>query len=217
MSALLRYALMKSTREHLLAGLLLAPLVLAIAPMLGLAAINLFRGWPVYPFHLPDATPEKTFEIFGVVVLIVSALAAGVGAFWIFRSEIASRAVHFFFLAQHPRAVPAASATYGFIAGVIAYSIACTAITLLTGAASLNAARDLAIAVASIWIASALGSLFVAISSEAAILVVLYAGVLAASTALLQHANVLRVVIAVLVAAALLPAAAIVLRRRCES
>jgi hypothetical protein len=217
MSALLRYALMKSKREHLLASLLLAPLVLAVSPMLGVAANNMFRGGPVYPFHLPQMTPESTLEIFGTVVLVVSALVAGAGAFWIFRSEIASRAVHFFFLAQHPRAVSAASAIYGFVTGVLAYGIALTALRLLTGAPQQHFARDLVVAVVSIWIGSALGSLFVAISSEAAILVLLYAGVVAASTTLLRTANVIRVVIAILAAAALLQAASIVLRRRCAS
>ena len=217
MSALLRYAIMKSMRDHLLAGLLLAPLVLASAPMLGMAVGSMFRGEPVYPFHVPESSPQGTFDTFGVVAMIVSALVAGIGAFWIFRSEIASRAVHFFFLAHPPRAVSATSAIYGFVVGLLAYSISRTAITLMTAAPQPHAARDFAVAAVAIWIGSALGSLLVAISSEAAILVIAYAVVIVATVQLLQSVTVVRMGIAILFAAVLLQAAAIVLRRRCAS
>jgi hypothetical protein len=217
MSALLRYAFMKSTRDHLLPGLLLAPLVLVCAPLFGMAFVALSRGEPVYPLHLPDGSPQQTSEIFGVVAVVVSALVAGIGSFWVFRSEIASRTVHFFFLAHPPRTVSAASAIYGFIAGVLACGISRTAIMVLTATPQEHAARDFAVAAVSAWIASALGALLVAISSEAAILVIVYAVVLAATTQLQRSATLFPLAIAILFGAALLQGAAVVLRWRCAS
>ncbi|HUP61046.1 MAG TPA: hypothetical protein VNA69_11565 [Thermoanaerobaculia bacterium] len=216
MNALLRYAVVKSLRDHLLAGLLLAPLVLTVSPMLGVAAIGAVRGDSFYPFHIPAATPAATGSIFATVTAIVSAFVAGVGAFWIFRSEIASRAVNFFFLARHPRAVSGASTVYGFAAGMLAYGAARVSVAALT-ASPQPAAKELLTVTATILIGSSLGSLLVAISAEPAILVPVYAGVMISSISLLESADLQRIAVAVAFALALIQAAPIVLRRRCAS
>ena len=216
MSALLRYAVVKSLREHLLAGLLLAPLVLACAPLLGVALFGMLRGQPVYPMHVPDESAEGTAAMFGVVIVIVSALVAAIGAFWIFRREIASRAVGFFFLARPPRVVSVVSAMYGFAAGAAAFLLARTALIVLTATPPENLAGEIGLAAISIAFGSALGSLLVAISTETAILVIAYVLVIAA-VELLRPGNLLRTVAALLLAAAMLQTATIVLRRRCAS
>jgi hypothetical protein len=204
-------------REHLLPGLLLAPFVMTCAPLTGVAALAILQGQSPYPFSLPAATPESTASMFGAVTVIASALVAAIGAFWVFRSEIATRAVNFFFLARHPRVVSVVSSIYGGFIGMGAYAIARTAIILLTGSPQPRAAKELAIAALSVAIGSTLGSLLVAISSEAAILVVVYAVVVGSSAALLQSADRIRVAIALVLAAGMLQAATGVLRRRCAS
>lgn len=216
MSALLRYAVVKSLREHLLAGLVLAPLVLTCAPLFGVALFGMLRGQPVYPMHIPDESPGETAATFGVVIVIVSALSAAIGAFWIFRREIASRAVGFFFLARPPRIVSMASAMYGFAAGAVAFLLAQTAMVVLTATPPENLAREVGLAMISIAFGSALGALLVAISTETAILVVAYVLVIAA-VELLRPGNLLRTVAALLLAAAMLQTATIVLRWRCAS
>jgi hypothetical protein len=215
-SALLRYAMVKSLREHLLAGLVLAPLVLTCAPLLGMAFFGMLRGQPTYPMHVPDESAEGTASMFTVIIAIVSALIAAFGAFWIFRGEIASRAVNFFFLARPPRVVSVVSAIYGFFAGVAAFLLARTAIIVLTATPPEDVAREIAVAAISIALGSALGSLLVAISSEAAILVVAYV-IIVATVELLLPGNPIRAAAAVLLAAAMLQTATIVLRRRCAS
>lgn len=216
MSALLRYAIVKSYRDHFLAQLVLAPLVIAVSPMLGVAVIGAIRGDSFFPLHVPSATPEFTNSIFSILTGFTSAFVGGVGAFWIFRSEIASRAVNFFFLARHPRAVSGASTLYGFVAGLLAFFVARSSIAVLT-ASPQPGSKELLTVTASILIGSALGSLLVAISAEPAILVPVYAGVLISSIALLKSADVLRIGAAVVFALVLTQAAPIVLRRRCAS
>jgi hypothetical protein len=215
MKALLRYAFVKSSREHLLFGLLLAPMVMTTVPMLGIGLLLAVRGQGLFPLHFPEYSPESTAGFLGICAVVLSAIVAAVGAFSIFRSEVANRTVGLFFLAKYPRAVSLASTVYGLLAGVASYVLASAGIRVLTDSPPPGDRSELLIAVIAAMAGSALGSALVAISPEMIVLVPAYAGAILVAIVLLDSTDMRSFIIIPAIAVVLTAFAPILLRRRC--
>lgn len=211
MKALLRYAIVKSSRDHLLFGLLLTPLIITCIPPLAVRLLAAVRGIP-----MPGSdSGAGTAAFLGGCAVVISTIVAAVGAFSIFRSEVASRTVGLFFLARHPRAVSMASTVYGFLAGVCSYLLTRAAIFLITESQPPHARPELLIAVIAALAGGALGSALVAISAEMIVLVPAYAGAIIVAVNLLESPELLWIGSVLAIAVALMTFAPILLRRRC--
>lgn len=215
MNALLRYAIVKSSREHLLFGLLLTPAVMIAAPMLGIGVLHALRGEPVYPFRGGNESPESTAAVLGAGAVLLSAIVSAVGAFSIFRSEVANRTAGLFFLARNPRAVSAASTIYGLLASVVSYLAARSVIVLLTGSQPPAERPELLIAVIAAMAGSALGSALVAISPETGVLVPGYVGAIFVAGRLLESPGRAAFALVLATAFVVMALTPILLRRRC--
>lgn len=215
MKALLRYAIVKSSREHLLFGLLLTPLVMTSVPLLGVNLLFALRGQASFPLHGPQDSPAGTAAFLGVCAVVISAIVAAVGAFLIFRTEVANRTVGLFFLARYPRAVSLASTVYGLLAGVTSYLLARIGIAFLTRSQPPSDRPELLIAVIAAIAGSALGSALVAVSPERIVLVPAYAGAIFVADVLLQSTDMRLFIIVPAIAVLLAAFAPILLRRRC--
>ena len=218
MTALLRYAFVKSLREHLLAGVLLTPLVMAVAPLLGLAVANVFFGRPAFPFRFDGEITQTMFASqLSAAVLLIATLGAGISAFYVFRAEVTSRAVGFFVLANRPRAFAAAAVSYGTIAGLLSYLIAVLGSGVLISALPPQLASHIAIATIASFVAAALGTASVVFSTEVTMLAVVSIGAAGTAVGLLNNPRLLAFALAIVSAtllAAMIPA---VVRRRCAA
>lgn len=217
MNALLRYALVKSWRDHLLYGLLVSPTVITCAPLLGIAMFDAVRGHGAFPLRGSATSPAAAAALLGICNVVISAIVAAVGAFTIFRSEVANRSVGLFLLARHPRAVSMASTVYGFFAGVSSYVVARSVIALLTRSQPPDTRPELLIAVIAAVAGSALGSALVAISPEMIVLVPAYAGSVIVAAFLLRSPNLVWIGGVLATAALLVTFTPILLRRRCAA
>jgi len=216
MRALLRYAILKTSREQLLPALLFSPAVVFVAPMLGVAGYNLIRGNPVYPMGLDTrlgvrGSAEMMFE----VVLLLTSVIGGIAAFRMFRSEVSARTLGFFYLATPPRMVSLAMTVYGSAVGTAAFIIAVAIVSIATGVMPQNFGRALTITVLSSACSSALGSLMLAISDDFTMLVPVCAGGLAVSVALSKWHSAAIFGAAIVAVAVVMVIAELVWRRRC--
>jgi hypothetical protein len=175
MNALLRYIVLKGTREHFIATFLLAPAMFMVLPLITTAVFNIIRGRGSWPLTLAGSlSPDATAQILVRIALIFAATIAGTAAFWVFRSEITARSMSFFFLAQRPAILTLMTMLFGFGAGLLSYVISATALLLLTGAPLSTAAMPAVSALTMMLVAAATGTLLVAISSELAMLIPVY-------------------------------------------
>lgn len=216
MTALLRYAFLKTAREQLLAGLLLAPTVIFLAPLTGIAIYMAAIGRPFFPFVLhPEFPPPETARIFGEVLLALGALVAAIVAFRVFRSEVAVRGLGCFILASPPPALAAATTLFGTLVGTVAYLIATALLAAVTLTPPQDFAKRLAIAIACAALSAALGALLVGFSIEYSILVVGYLGAVGISVLLLERSTVLALAATLAGAVVLTIVSDFVWRRRC--
>ena len=190
MRALLRYAILKTSREQVLAGLLFAPAVIFAAPLLGIAGHNAIRGETVFPMALDARLGARgSSAMITEVLLIVCAFIAGIASFRMFRSEVTSKAMGSFFLATPPRTVAVGIAVYGAMVSVGAYLIAAAVLSTLTASPPADFGRNLAIAAVAAAFSSALASLTLAISGDFTMLVPVAAGGIAVGVALRNFAG----------------------------
>jgi len=216
MRALLRYAILKTSREQLLPGLILAPGMLFLAPLLGIAIDNGRRGQQVFPMSLDVRLgPRGSVAMMMGVVLLLTAVVSGIAAFRMFRSEVMSKAVGSFYLATPPRTVSIGTTIYGAMVGTAAYLIAIAILSTLSATLPSEFGRNLAIAVITAAFSSALGSLTLAISDDFTMLVPVCAGGLAVSVALTKSGGTIPMAAAVVGIAVMMAVAQIIWRRRC--
>ena len=215
MTAILRYAILKTWREQLLQALLLAPAVIFLAPLLGLAGRSVLRGESVLPVAIdPKLGAPGTAALFWEVSLPFAAIVAGIAAFRALRSEVASRSVGFFYLASAPRTVTVAVTIYGTIAGTVAYVLAVLVVSLMTGTADPQLGLHVLIALVSTAATSALATVLLAVSAEYSMLVPVCVAGLAASFAV-KSGYVKFIGVALLATVILMTIAQYVWGRRC--
>lgn len=106
MTGLLRYAVLKNSRNGSLLTLLLAPTAMIAAPML---AIWLFDR---------SGRLRMPAEVASDVSIMSGALMAALAAFMTFRTEIANHTIGTFVLATRSWSIPVASAVYGCLIGI---------------------------------------------------------------------------------------------------
>jgi hypothetical protein len=219
MMALLRYAFLKSAREKFLVALLISPAVMLLAPLLGVAALALLQGHGTWPLSIdPRWPPFATSRLMASVGVMLSAISAGAGGFWIFRRERANHSLGSFALAIQTRAIALAATIYGSFAGIVSFLLVVACATALTSCVPPNVWITFAMSIASSLFASALGTALVALSSEASMLMPLYAGSVLVSLLLLNAKNHLFFVAMAAAGAVLLTAgASILMRRRCAT
>jgi hypothetical protein len=216
MTALLRYAILKSMRENLLIAVLISPAVLLASPLLVTAGLDLVEGRATYPFAIVTISPAASSELLIAIAVAVSSLAAGAGSFWIFRPEAANRSIGFFLLAARPRAIALTATIYGACAGIASYLLALACVVVLTSHLHSHGWMFFSFVVVNSLFASALGTALVGISPEVTMLVPGYAGSMAVSFLLLNTKGPM-VILVLTVAGALLliTAASMLVRRRC--
>ena len=218
MIALFRYAYFKSVRDHLLAALLLTPPMMVFAPLFGLGLLAAITRHGGFPFVLgPQNAPGTTATLLSSAAVTIATLVAGVGAFMIFRTEVATRAIGLFLLAGRTRAVAATAAIYGAAAGIVSYLLALMVIGALTLERPLSLGHHLAVAVVASCAAAAAGVLMVSLSAEVTMLVPLYAVGAAVAVGLLQVRTLLPYVIALAAAVVVAAITPLVMRRACAA
>lgn len=216
MRALLRYAILKTSREQLLPALLFSPAVVFVGPLLGVAGYNLVKGNPVYPMGLDTRLGVRgSAEMMLEVVLLLTSLIGGVAAFRMFRSEVSARTLGLFYLATPPRMVSLAMTVYGAVVGTGAYLIAVTIVSMATGTMPQHFGWTLIIAAITSAFSSTLGSLTLAISDDFTMLVPVCAGGLAMSVALSKSHSAATLGAAIAGIAVLMTVSQIVWGRRC--
>lgn len=216
MRALLRYAILKTSREQLLPALLFSPAVVFLAPLIGIAGYNLMRGEPVYPMALDTRLGARgSAAMMLEVLLLLTSVIGGVAAFRMFRSEVTARTLGFFYLATPPRMVSLAMTLYGALVGTGAYLVAVAMVSIASGTAPHNFGRTLTIAVITSAFSSALGALTLAISDDFTMLVPVCAGGLAVSVALTKWNSAATLGAAIVAIAVVMTISQIVWGRRC--
>ena len=218
MKALLRYALMKGMRESFVYPLLFGPAVFFSTPLITRGLYEVIRGRGTWPLSIAiNLTPAGSVEILTPVALIFSAIIAGAGAFWIFRSEMTGRTIGFFVLARRPAIVAATATLFGAVAGVCAFAFAVGMLALLTGSVATRvvdySAAMVIVAIAS----SALGTLAVAVSQDTSMLFPVFGMATVAGVSLADRPSVPLYVSVIAVAVIASVAAPFLWRRRCAA
>jgi hypothetical protein len=213
MRALLRYAILKSAREKLLAALLVAPAVMLVAPFLGGLAAAALMG-PGSALRPKDFGTTQWAGMMATVGAVISSLSAGVGGFWIFRREMANHSLGSFALASRPHAIALAATIYGTAAGMLSFLILAGCTTILTQHLPPHGTVFVAAFVSSL-AASALGAALITVSSETTMLVPVYAGSLLVSILLVTTKGTTFLLAALAASALLVTASSMLMRRRC--
>jgi len=116
MMAILRYAFLKNMRDGSLTAIVLGPMILLVASLLGVAAFE--KGTSMYPLTIdPHSSAARSAAIMAPIVVFASAFFAAMAGFWSFRSEIASRSMGSFILAARPITIQSASTLFAAAAG----------------------------------------------------------------------------------------------------
>lgn len=216
MIALLRYAILKTWREQLAIGLLLAPVVMLALPLLAMALNNLRLGQPAYPLSFdPRLGPGGTAAMIGEVVLLICGMVGGVASFRVFAREIAAKGLGFFYLALPPRTVATAAAVYGVLIGMGSWLVAMSVVSVLTASFPAEAGRQFLIALISSAVCSTLGSVMVRISTDATMLVPVYVAGAALGMTLLESGTPIAFALSIAAVLLMMVIAQILWRRRC--
>jgi hypothetical protein len=168
--ALCVYVGLKTVRSRFAAAILLTPVVMSVAPLLGLIAEAHLRHRAIYPFALKGLSSATTLSGLAYIVAVLAALAGGGAAFWIFRSEIADRSVGSLVLATKPLSICVVAMIYGIVAGLSSYAIAMPVCSALTGALAPAAGPALALTVLLTVASSSLGVILATLSPDPAML-----------------------------------------------
>ena len=221
MTALLRYAILKSLRDGTLAALLIAPAVMVLAPLLGVSAFHAIRGQGTYPLELdPNMPPAATATGIATVGAIISTLASGLAAFWLFRREVATRTLGSLMLAARSRTIALSAVTYAAAGGIGAFLLCVSAIFLFTMHLPSKGITLLLIAAGSCLVAGATGVLLLTFSPDRSMVAPVGAGSLLVAflTFQLRSASAGAAFVAVAATCAVLfSVAAILLERRCAT
>ena len=215
MIALLRYAFVKSWREHLLSGLILAPFVLLFVPVIGIAVEDMISKTGNYP--RPPRLSAAAFSsglTWGSMVL--ATISAATGGFWIFRREIATREIGVFILATRAWTIALAATAFGALVSISVFLVSIGAVRIITGQFPPHIVRTGLFAIFACIALSALGAALVSLSPDVNMMVPLYAITLGVAIYAVESKQVF---LASLLAAAafLVGTSAVLMRRRCAT
>lgn len=216
MSALLRYAILKSRRDGTLAALLLAPSVMIGAPTLIGILIQIVRGEATYPIAIRAGQLDGP-AVFGPALVVIAATIAGVAGFWSFRGEAASRSAGFFFLARRPAEVSVAAAVFGTAAAICSYGIGLLTIAAFCAALPPRVGSQFVALLVASCVAAALGAAAVAISSEVTMLVPVYIAAVAVAVVFVRSFDPRSLGVAAVVVALLMILTPLLWRYRCAA
>lgn len=163
MSALLHYAWLKGMRDRSLPIFALMPVMQFAAMIIGFSA---FRGHLSYPF----AGPDWTGDFPGIAIVLPSTISS-ICAFWIFRAEVATRAIDSFVVASRPLAVTGALVVIGFVTAVVGWLGGIATIVMLTGEIPGNLLSLVTNGTLSALAGASLGALYVTILPQPSMLV----------------------------------------------
>ncbi len=216
MIAILHYALLKGMRDKSTVIFLLTPITMATASLLGVVAAS---GHPTFPLYYSlEWTPAQNAYQVAFISTMCAVCFASLSGFWMFRSEVATKAMGSFVLAKRPILIIMAMILYSSAIAVISWVMAMGAARVLTGAQPPNAGR-LAAAVVVISVASAaMGAMFVMISAQPQMLIGAYCGSCLFLPFLVMESNRPKVMMLAVVTAALSASiATFLLERRCTT
>lgn len=214
MTALLRYAFLKTSRDGSFVAFALVPVLMPIAALVG-GTVAQSHGLH-YPFLMGRGeTPlQSATEIANMTTALASFFAV-LPAFWTFRSEIASRSIGSLALATRPATIVLALITLTTAIMTVAWLISMIAILALTTAWPPHAGMLSLKLIVVCLSASATGAAAVAISPEPAMVIAVYLAS-TVSTVWFEKAKSAPMLIAPLALSAILAASAtFALERRC--
>lgn len=173
-TAILRYLILKSRRDHSLVVFLFGPMFVPIAAILG---VTLTKGRLRYPFFLNEQyTPSQNAALVMLIVSMLAVLIANIAAFWTLRPEVATRAINAFVFGTRPSTITIALVLFSSLAAFIGLIGATGMIWLLTAALPPQLgllAFKLPLALVA---GSAIGTFVVMLSPQPVMMVVSYVG-----------------------------------------
>ena len=214
MTAILRYAFLKTTRDGSFIAFALVPILMPVAALVG-GTVAQTHGLH-YPFFMGRGeTPLQSATDVANMTTALAAFFAVLPAFWTFRTEIASRSIGSLALATRPVMIVLALMTLTTAIMIVAWLISMIAILALTTAWPPHVGTLSLKLIAVCLSASATGAAAVAISPEPAMVVAVYL-VSAVSIAWFEKAKSAPMLIVPLALSAILAAVAtFALERRC--
>lgn len=173
MTALLRYAFLKTTRDGSFIAFALVPILMPIAALVG-GTVAQTHGFH-YPFLMGRGeTPLQSATGVANMTTVLAAFFAVLPAFWTFRSEIASRSIGSLALATRPAMIVLALMTLTTAIMIVAWLISMMAVFALTTAWPPHVGMLLLKLIVVCLSASATGAAAVAISPEPAMVIAVY-------------------------------------------
>ena len=130
MSAFVRYALLKSRRDDFLLPIVLGPVVLLGAPMIGLMVRTLILRHHAFPVEIPGSTGAHSLMLPYFAAVLASG-AAGAASFWLFRDEIAHQSLAAFLMAVHPGRIVGAAILYGTVCAAASFAATYAVLTVM--------------------------------------------------------------------------------------
>lgn len=166
MRALFRYVFLKSTRERFLAPIVCAPAMLIGICILVMMIPLLAAHRTAYPFTLSGLSPDEAMRGLAMGASMLSAIAGGVAAFWIFRQDVADRSIAALVLATRPLLICLTAILYGTAAGTAAFLAAVPVIAFFTAAIPPHMGGLMAVTVGSTIVAAAAALVLESISPD---------------------------------------------------
>jgi len=218
MTALLRYALLKSGRTGFLTLLLVGPFCILTAPLLGIGIGEYIQGRGRYPFTFArQATAAASASAMMTVAIFLATAAAAAAGFWIFRREVETRDIGLVVLATPPRSIAFAATLYGTVIGTLVYLGGIVIVKAMTTHVIPNLTSRILFVMLSSLCASSLGVFLVGIKPEKPMLIAVYAGAVGVGIFVGMAEAPSVIPLAIAGAALLMTFSAVLLRRRCAT
>ena len=215
MTAILRYLILKSRRDHSLMVFLFGPMFFPIGAVLG---VTVAKGHLRYPFFLNDQyTPSQNAALVMLIASMLAVLFANIAAFWTLRAEVATHAVNAFVFGTTPSTITLTLVLFSAVVALLGLIGATGMIWALTAALPpelglLALKMPLALVAG-----SAIGTFVVMLSPQPAMMVVSYVGCVILAP-FVEHAQVsTQLVVALGIAVVCTSLAILLLRRRCAT
>lgn len=218
MKALLRYAFLKSARDHSLVTLGIAPSIMVTAPMLGIAVLQILRGHGTYPLSIDmRTTPQETALTMTTIAAVMSVLVAGIAGFWLFRLEIGDRSIGTIVMAARARTISLVTTLYSAMIGTGAFLLALVFVALITAHLPAPTLKLLVAVICATTAAGAAGAFVVTVSAETAMLLPAIAAAVVIVFFAVPAPAAGAVAGSLVVSSAFVLAAAALLERRCAA
>ena len=172
MIALLRYAILKSTRDGSLPAFVFLPM---LVPLAALAGATLGKGHWHYPFYLNvQYTPVQNANLAATIGVAIAVFFTVIPAFWTFRPEIETRSIGALLLAARPVTVALTLILFAASIGLLGWIGSVALIGTLTGALPSHLALMTLKLATGVLAASSVGALVVTISPQPFMIVCSY-------------------------------------------